>query len=287
MNSASAFCWASAPASVTGVMAPASVNGVATTGWPHVAISMSPSDIGPSRRSGEFVFTIVISVGSRTRVSRSTPLVMLRPRWRRRRPSGPTPRQCHDLSSRVASVRYMSRWRVSTGRSVGSSGPPALLVDDVERADEPDVVQEVGVVAGAPAAIEIGDERGTADRAEHEVSATELDARRGFRACRVNGDGASATSSSTRAGSSRTVRVPAVDRAPSAAKRSSAAAPSTSSPISGRILSEARWIASTWSADRISTGRNGLTMRRQGERSMAPTVRRGRRREPSAVTRRG
>ena len=31
--SASAFCWASAPASVIGAIAPASVNGVTTIGW--------------------------------------------------------------------------------------------------------------------------------------------------------------------------------------------------------------------------------------------------------------
>ena len=36
----------------------------------------------------------------------------------------PNPRLCHVLSSSVANVRYMSRWRVSTGRSLGSSGPP-------------------------------------------------------------------------------------------------------------------------------------------------------------------
>ena len=31
----------------------------------------------------------------------------------------------------------------------------ALLVDDVERADQPDVVDEVGEVAGPPAAVEV------------------------------------------------------------------------------------------------------------------------------------
>ena len=45
----------------------------------------------------------------------------------------------------------------------------ALLVDDVERADEPDVVDEVGEVPGAPAAVEVADEGRAADRAEDEV----------------------------------------------------------------------------------------------------------------------
>ena len=62
---------------------------------------------------------------------------------------------------------------MATGRSVGLERAPALLVDDVERADEPDVVDEVGEVAGAPAAVEVGDERRPADGAEHEVRAAE------------------------------------------------------------------------------------------------------------------
>src|SRR3972149_622451 len=49
-----AFCSARAPASVIGLIAPARLIGVATTGWPLRAISMSPSDIGPSRRRGLF-----------------------------------------------------------------------------------------------------------------------------------------------------------------------------------------------------------------------------------------
>src|SRR5262249_6212001 len=63
-NSASAFCWAIAAASVTGVIAPARGNGVATMAWPAAAIAIRPSLIGPSRRSGEFVLMIVIRDGS-------------------------------------------------------------------------------------------------------------------------------------------------------------------------------------------------------------------------------
>ena len=51
----------------------------------------------------------------------------------------------------------------------------AFLVDDVEAADQPHVVDEVGVVAGPPAAVEVRHERRAADRAEHEVVAAEAD----------------------------------------------------------------------------------------------------------------
>ena len=68
-NSASAFCCAIAAARVTGVIAPASVNGVATTAWPASDIAIRPSLIGPSRRSGEFVLMIVIRLGSRSSVA--------------------------------------------------------------------------------------------------------------------------------------------------------------------------------------------------------------------------
>ena len=49
----------------------------------------------------------------------------------------------------------------------------ALLVEDVEGADEPHVVDEVGEVARPPAAVEVADERRPADRAEDQVRATE------------------------------------------------------------------------------------------------------------------
>ena len=51
----------------------------------------------------------------------------------------------------------------------------ALLVDDVERGDQPDVLDEVRVVAGTAAAIEVGDERRPADGREDEVGAPEDD----------------------------------------------------------------------------------------------------------------
>ena len=88
--SASAFCWASAPASVIGAIAPASVNGVITIGWLCRANSIIPCDIGVSRRSGEFELTTVKTDGSRRMAASSMPRemraisMMSRLRWRPR-----------------------------------------------------------------------------------------------------------------------------------------------------------------------------------------------------------
>ena len=67
--SASAFCWTSAPATVIGAIAPASVNGVKITGWLWRAISITPSSIGPSYCSGELALTTVVIEGSRSSCS--------------------------------------------------------------------------------------------------------------------------------------------------------------------------------------------------------------------------
>ncbi len=74
--SASAFCCTSAPAMVAGAMAPESVKGVITTIWLRRAISISPSIIGPSSRSGEEVLTMVKSDGSAESRSSSRPLAI-------------------------------------------------------------------------------------------------------------------------------------------------------------------------------------------------------------------
>src|SRR4051812_18016016 len=108
-NSASAFCWAIAAASVTGVMAPASVNGVATTAWPASAIAISPSLIGPSRRRGELVLMIVIRDGSAASRSRVTPRASPMISSASSTTTAPNPRQCQVLSSVVARQAYMSR----------------------------------------------------------------------------------------------------------------------------------------------------------------------------------
>ena len=60
---ASACCCTSAPASVTGLMAPASVKGVITFTWPCSAMVMRPSPIGMSSCSGELVLMMPSSAG--------------------------------------------------------------------------------------------------------------------------------------------------------------------------------------------------------------------------------
>ena len=74
--SASAFCWATAPASVTGAIAPDSVNGVITIGWLRPDSSIMPCSIGASRRSGDDELMTVNTDGSRSSVSSSTPRAM-------------------------------------------------------------------------------------------------------------------------------------------------------------------------------------------------------------------
>src|SRR4029078_7535237 len=51
-----------------------------------------------------------------------------------------------------------------------------LLVDDVKGADDADVVEEVGVVAGPPAPVEIGDEGWSAERVGDNVAHTQAHA---------------------------------------------------------------------------------------------------------------
>ena len=57
-------------------MAPMSVNGVTTTGWPQAAIVISPSDIASSKRFGEFTEITVNTAGESTSASRSIPRAM-------------------------------------------------------------------------------------------------------------------------------------------------------------------------------------------------------------------
>ena len=142
---------------------------------------------------------------------------------------------------------------------VGFERAAALLVDDVEGADQPDVVHEVRVVARPPAAVDVADEGRAADGTEDEVGATEDEVPLRVAGMQTEGRGREATRASVWAGSRRTRRFLRSTVAPAAANASSTRSPRTSTPISDRIRSEAWWIASTWSADRISSGRNGLT----------------------------
>ena len=65
-DSASARLSATAPASVTGAMAPAKVKGVTITGWPRFASRIAPSSIGQSCFSGltELMFVYMRGVAS-------------------------------------------------------------------------------------------------------------------------------------------------------------------------------------------------------------------------------
>ena len=178
MNSASAFCWAIAPASVAGLIAPASVNGVATTGWPCFAISIRPSDIGPSRRSG------AVRVDDRHEARLVLERVVVDAPGEGRdlervvddgRPEPEAlPRLVEQRRERPVHVEVAGRDR-QVGRLERAA---ALLVDDVEGADDADVVEEVGVVAGPPATVDVGDEGGPADGREDDVAVTERQALR-------------------------------------------------------------------------------------------------------------
>ena len=62
-HSASAIDWATVPASVIGLMAPASVNGVTMVGWPRLASRIMPSIIGQSCLRGEVELMLVYMRG--------------------------------------------------------------------------------------------------------------------------------------------------------------------------------------------------------------------------------
>ena len=184
------------------------------------------------------------------------------------------PRLVEQGGERVVHVEMAGRDR-QVGRLERAA---ALLLDDVERADDPDVVAEVGEVARPPAAVEVGDEgRVRRPRRRRDGVPPRVTLRAGLRAWRTNSAGARATDASTSPSSSRTLRRSPIDGRPRARRStSSARSPRTSTPISRRIRSEARWIASTWSALRISTGRSGLTIDRQGSRGSPVAARRAR-----------
>jgi hypothetical protein len=60
MPARASACWrVSAPASVTGAIAPARVNGVTTESWPAAAKSISPMHMGMSSWRGELLLMTV------------------------------------------------------------------------------------------------------------------------------------------------------------------------------------------------------------------------------------
>ena len=117
----------------------------------------------------------VIALGSRMSVSRSTPRTMLQDLQRVLHDGRAEPEALPGLvelrGERPVHVEVAGLDR----QVVGFDGSPTLLVDDVERADEPDVLLEVREGAGAPAAIQVVGERRTTDRPEHQVPAAEHD----------------------------------------------------------------------------------------------------------------
>ena len=191
-------------------------------------------------------------LGSRTSASRSMPRVMHATSIASSTTVDPNARHCQVLSSVVANVRYMSRWRVSTGRSVGSSGPPPSCWTMSSAADHPDEGLEVREVAGPPAPFDVGDERRPTDRADDQVAIAEdevslrvagvqLEARRrlgdqllDLRRLQADPTGGAAPRVVVRLDARRWRR--------RCSKWSSARAPRTSTPTSRRIRRPARWI---------------------------------------------
>ena len=121
-TSASAFCCESAPASVIGAIAPASVNGVTQTAWLRLDISMMPWLIGTSRVSGELVLMIVTRLGSASiwasvalRAIRTISIASML-RWR------PSEYTWITLSVSVSRSNVASRWRTDPWMSTGSTG---------------------------------------------------------------------------------------------------------------------------------------------------------------------
>ena len=232
------------------------------------------------------MFTIVMRLGSRSSVARSIPRVRQATSTASSTTCAPNARHCQVLSRVAANVRYMSRWRVSTGRSVGSRGPPpswwTMSSAPITRTKSWKSAELPGRRPRSMSVTNAGPP--TAPKTRWRSPKTRF--RSGLRAWSSKRDGADRMSSSVCAGSRRTRPAaprPAASapsrstRAPARTKSSSAAAFRTSTPTSRRIWRPARWIASTWSALRSSSGANGLTIRRHGSNGTLPPVRRSRR----------
>ena len=218
--SASAFCWASAPASVTGAIAPASVNGVITTGWLRDAISMMPCNIGVSRRSGELELMTVKIDGSRSRVASSTP-------------AG----DAHHLDAVdvllaaeavAVDVLVGERQHVERGVEVTNRGVHVDRLDRVagrrsgrvEHLAEPEQIVEVVAVAGPAHAVEIADVGGLATPCRRPYQSPPMGRFcSGFQVCSVNSAGAVVIRSTIIAGSNRTCGPSSSTSAPASASR--------------------------------------------------------------------
>ena len=124
-DSASAICCTSAAGIVTGDIAPISRNGVSTTGWLAAEYSNCASSIRSSHRSGELQLISEIETGFSSMTSRPpkriAPIAMVSAAL-----TPETTLPMYILSVRVWSAYVMSRWRESSGVSLGSqTTPPA------------------------------------------------------------------------------------------------------------------------------------------------------------------
>ncbi len=127
-------CWASAPASVTGLTsAPARVNGVMIA---HLAVlgegSISPSAIGMSSCSGEFVLMTPVKTGSSIRQPLARRAERDRHHFQRidRALGAQRLRLPVFVEQRDFGVIEIEMARVLAGRSSGSKGPPPFLMQD-------------------------------------------------------------------------------------------------------------------------------------------------------------
>ena len=123
--SASAICCASVAGMETGDIAPMSRNGVMTTGWLARWYSRADSIMRSSQRSGELQLTSEMTTGACSMASRP-PNAMSHIASVSRARSAETTLPMNGLSVSVSRRKTMSRWRESSGASLGSTiVPPA------------------------------------------------------------------------------------------------------------------------------------------------------------------
>ena len=126
-DSPSATNWVTAPAMVTGAIAPASVNGVTMVGCPRRASRIAPSSIGQSCLSGEEELMLVYMRGRASNSSWVSPPAMRTISITSSTRAVPSAYAWAALSVRVSLSWRQSRWRIEGCRSTGSTGyPPAM-----------------------------------------------------------------------------------------------------------------------------------------------------------------
>ncbi len=167
-TSASAFCWLSAPASVIGAIAPASVNGVTHTIWLRRDISMIPWLIGTSSVSGELVLMIVKMLGSRSICSSVTPAG---DPHHLDRVDVALPAERVDVDRLVGEREEVVGGLEVADRAVDVDRLDRVTgrqVDRVQGLREAEQVPEVVSIAGPAATVEVGDVRCAAHRTERQ-----------------------------------------------------------------------------------------------------------------------